>query len=141
MKFLNHLLKKHWLLVLLVLLVLWLLPRLLDAYAYVFLRAGEFIEKVGAILKIPADTIAKGTAGIAAIAKAITDNALVNFVVPLILWRVAPIPAAILAAWGILDLLKPKETITITREYQPAPTVPAPVPTLAAPLVDFYSTQ
>lgn len=149
MKFISHFIKKHWLWALLILLVLWLLPKLVNAYAYLFQTAGELVDKVGKFLKLPQETIAKGVAAVAKLAKTLADTPILTFIVPVLLFSVAPIAAALLSVWGLLDLFKPHETITITR-VSPAVTSPATTSTgdTSSPLLmpdgqtvdDFYSS-
>jgi hypothetical protein len=125
MKFLRHLIKKHWFLALLILLVLWLLPKLINAYAYLFQSAADLVGKVGAALRIPGQTIQKVTDGLAKVAKTLADAPLLAWLVPIGLWSFAPLAASALALWSFLDLFKPEETITITRI---SPIEPAPAP-------------
>ena len=147
MKFLTHLIKKHWFWAVLLLLVLWLLPKLVNAYAYLFQSAADFTEKAGKFLRIPGEEIAKVTNGIARVAQKVADTPILTWVVPVALFTVSPVASAVLSLWGILDFFKANETISITRTSSevasPTPSAPAaaPAPLLNQNLEDFYKIQ
>lgn len=119
-------LRENWLIALLLLLLLWLLPKLVNAYA---LLLNNLRHWLGALENAPGNLLRNTAKG----AREAIDTLLSDFtpgtglVITAAAVAVTPAPVRIfLLAWQLIDFFKGDEQVTVTRESGPAP-VPPPV--------------
>jgi hypothetical protein len=133
---LNYTIRRHWLFVGLVLLLLWLLPKLITAYSLLLYSVRYFVDSVGQWLRVPAETVAKIQEGVNAAGRALVNHPWITWILPVVIFSAAPVLGATMLAWNFLDLFKRDEEINIKRSIKPNVTPPAP-PEASDPLTDL----